>query len=60
MGILEKFKLSFKKIEDNIRIIIGIRVAIIPLFIGVESSKHLKNINILMQIPKKATPIILE
>ena len=58
--ILGKFKLSFKKIADKIRIIIGVRVTITPLFIGVESSKPLKNINMLIHMPKKATPIILE
>ena len=42
--ILGKFKLSFKKIADKIRIIIGGRVTITPLFIGVESSKPLKTI----------------
>ena len=39
--ILGKFKLSFKKIADKISIIIGVRVTITPLFIGVESKESI-------------------
>ena len=45
---------SFKKRADKIKIMIGVSVVMIPLLIGVESSSPLKNISILMHIPKRA------
>ena len=45
---------SLRKKADKMRMMMGVKVTITPLLIGVESCKPLKNMSILMHIPKKA------
>ena len=49
---------SLRKKADNTKMMMGVRVTITPLLIGVESCNPLKNMSMLMHIPKKATPSI--